>query len=539
MITKTCSVSGKKFIITGDDKRFYEKMGVPEPTLCPEEELQRLSAFMNVFYLYRKNQIISPYSNQDYNIISFEEWNSDKVDGRSFGRDYDFSRSFFDQFKDLQKVAPRWDRCVLSSENSDWCLNVDNVKDSYLLRSAKDVEHGFYSRKIYGGRDFSDCESCKNIELSYEVLDGENCFQVYWSELVENVRDAALLFDCRNVHNCLCCVGLRNKEYYFCNEEVSKEKFNDLWKKFHADKIFREECFKKFEKAKQAFPRKASVILSSENASGDKIYNSKNVQECFEIRNYQDSKYCINGSENKDVLFSISGDYQELTCKTVVTYQLYNCFCCFNAFDMRDCSYIETSAHLKDCFGCVGLKKAQYCILNKQYTETEYKEQRTKIREHMKETGEWGAFFPVELSPFAYNETSANEYFPLTKEKAQKQGYKWKDEESSSRYKGPKYEIPEDIKRVEEGILEAILTCEVTGKNYRIVRPELEFYRKMNLPIPRICPDERHRQRMALRNPRQLWDRKCSECQKEIQTTYSPDRTEKVLCEECYLSVVV
>ena len=31
-------------------------------------------------------------------------------------------------------------------------------------------------------------------------------------------------------------------------------------------------------------------------------------------------------------------------------------------------------------------------------------------------TGEWGEFFPSSLSPFGYNETVAQEYFPLTRE---------------------------------------------------------------------------------------------------------------------------
>jgi hypothetical protein len=32
----------------------------------------------------------------------------------------------------------------------------------------------------------------------------------------------------------------------------------------------------------------------------------------------------------------------------------------------------------------------------------------------MKSAGEWGEFFPTELSTFGYNETAANEYFPMT-----------------------------------------------------------------------------------------------------------------------------
>ena len=33
----------------------------------------------------------------------------------------------------------------------------------------------------------------------------------------------------------------------------------------------------------------------------------------------------------------------------------------------------------------------------------------------MQKTGEWGEFFPASFSPFGYNETVAQEYFPLNR----------------------------------------------------------------------------------------------------------------------------
>jgi hypothetical protein len=36
----------------------------------------------------------------------------------------------------------------------------------------------------------------------------------------------------------------------------------------------------------------------------------------------------------------------------------------------------------------------------------------------MKSTGEWGEFFPLSLSLFGYNETVAQDYFPLAQEEA-------------------------------------------------------------------------------------------------------------------------
>lgn len=152
---------------------------------------------------------------------------------------------------------------------------------------------------------------------------------------------------------------------------------------------------------------------------------------------------------------------------------------------------------------------------------------------------EWGVFFPAHLSPFGYNETVAQDYYPLTKQEALNQGFNWYDEpESTQQHLGVHYAIPENIKDVLDDITKQILTCEATGKPYKIIPQELEFYRKMQLPIPRKCPDQRHKERLALRNPRKLFTRNCSKCRTEMQTTYSPERPETVYCESCYLEHV-
>jgi hypothetical protein len=158
----------------------------------------------------------------------------------------------------------------------------------------------------------------------------------------------------------------------------------------------------------------------------------------------------------------------------------------------------------------------------------------------MRKTGEWGQFFSRELSPFCYNETIAHEYFPMTEKQVKENGWRWKkearDEEKS--YLGPSVAIPEDIKDVDDSICSAILRCEATGKLFEIIPQELKFYKTMNLPLPRKCFMQRQAERFALRNPRKLWQRKCQKCQKEIQTTYAPERPEIVYCERCYLETV-
>ena len=155
----------------------------------------------------------------------------------------------------------------------------------------------------------------------------------------------------------------------------------------------------------------------------------------------------------------------------------------------------------------------------------------------MQKTGEWGEFFPSSLSPFGYNETVAQEYYPFSRDVALQHLYNWSDYEAPF----PKVEkiipaskLPDDITKIPDDILNWAIECEVTKRPFRIIKQELEFYRKHNLSIPRRHPDQRHLDRMALRNPRKLFERKCDKCGKDMITTYAPDRPEKVYCEECY-----
>jgi hypothetical protein len=185
-------------------------------------------------------------------------------------------------------------------------------------------------------------------------------------------------------------------------------------------------------------------------------------------------------------------------------------------------------------FGCSNVRNKQYCILNRQYSKEAYAELVPKIIEHMKKTGEWGEFFPPMLSPFAYNETVAQEYFPLTRKDIEMRGWRWKEDDKRE-FQPQTVEVSHNIDDIQDTLCSEILACEVTGRNYRIIPQELEFYRKIHLPIPRRHPDQRHRDRIAKRNPRRLWKRICSKCREEIWTSYPPKSPYTVYCEKCYL----
>ena len=215
-----------------------------------------------------------------------------------------------------------------------------------------------------------------------------------------------------------------------------------------------------------------------------------------------------------------------------------------------------------DCFACVGLKNAKYCILNKQYTKEEYEELAPKLIDLMDQktyidnkgrTYKYGEFFPYEFSPFGYNETVAMDYFPKNEDEANVEGFNWKLREKRDYHITIQSEnLPDDINDVDDSILNEVISCPNNGdpmtqciSAFRIVPNELQFYKQKSLPLPRYCPNCRHYERLKYRNPMRLYSRKCmceknhlhhegKNCEVEFETSYAPDRPEIVYCEKCY-----
>ena len=166
----------------------------------------------------------------------------------------------------------------------------------------------------------------------------------------------------------------------------------------------------------------------------------------------------------------------------------------------------------------------------------------------------YGEFFPAELSPFCYNETQAQDYFPLTKEEVLKRGYRWRDKKANE------YQItiqaknlPDNLENVPDSITKEIIGCMNKDKfdnnccrgAYRIIEDELNLYKRLGVSLPRLCFYCRHESRLRKRNPMKLWHRKCmcgktnhlhgnKECDVEFETSYALERPEVIYCEKCY-----
>jgi hypothetical protein len=211
---------------------------------------------------------------------------------------------------------------------------------------------------------------------------------------------------------------------------------------------------------------------------------------------------------------------------------------CAFVFYCSDVEYCENCHHLSDGFGCISIRKGNHMILNKEYPKEEYEKSKEKIIAELKEDGTFGQFFPNEVTPFTYNESLIQDFYPLIKEEAIKRGYKWNDKSTGTYGKETikTEEMPNTVESIDDGILKEILMCADCNKNYKLVDAEVAFYKKMGLPIPHKDFECRHKDRMEKRNGMKLYHRNCMKdgCNNEFETTYAPDRKEVIYCESCY-----
>jgi hypothetical protein len=348
------------------------------------------------------------------------------------------------------------------------------------------------------------------------------------------------LFDCQGCSNCLICKGLRNKSYYYKNKEISKEAFDALKKEIElSGRKGIENRKKEFADFRKSLPVKFARLVSTENVTGHNIKNGKNSQNIFDGENIENCSYGINVNDSKDCMdvnFAAANStmHLEVMCTGVDANNiLFSSDTWPNVANLIYCD--SCSSNTTDCFGCIGLRHMKHCILNKQYTEEEYRKKVSEIINKMIEDGEWGEFFPHSISPFCYNESMAMNYFPLEKAEAEKLGASWQNNNYDADYEGDYYLPKENIQDYNddterEKLLSGIIKCEVSGKPFKILSKELAYYIQNKIPIPTKHYSVRLAERFALRNPRKLWHRKCMNdgCQNEFDTTYSPVRPEKV-----------
>lgn len=573
--TRSCKNCKKDFKIETEDFDFYKKLGVPAPTWCPHCRFIRKMAFINQRSLYKRTcgncgvSMVSMYHPD----VSLPAWCvkcylGDSWDARDFGRDYDFSRNFFEQYKELKYSVPQraLDQNERNGEGCEYSNLCYGSKDAYLSFYTIRSEHIKYcSCSIRGNKNCLDSMIITENEKGYELIQSSNNYNSTFLVESDQCIDSHFLFDCVNCVNCCMSSNLRNKSFVFKNKQLSREEYEKVMA------LLQLETYSGQTKAKDSFEKmttgaifKYANIKNSINVVGDFIKNSKNLYQCCGVKKSENTKYAFFGfnatKDCQDIIFTgkIEECYESTLAGRGGNRLIFSLSC---GGGSQNLFYCDSCRGCTDCFGCVSLSSKQYCIFNKQYTKEEYFELVEKIKNHMTEMPyvdkngreyPFGECFPAELSPFAYNESSAFEEQPLSKDEALNSGYAWRDMEAKTYVPTMTgAEIPDSILEVVDAICGEIIECPNKGRvetqctsAYKILPDELAFYRQMNLPIPRFCPNCRYHSRLKWKNPFRFYERECmcellnhthkEKCQNQFETMYSPERPEVIYCKECY-----
>ncbi len=507
METKDCQNCKKDFTIEKEDFNFYEKIKVPPPTFCPTCRAIRRLMWRNSRSLHKRTCglcnkfLISMYSKESAPLVYCSTcWYGPEWEPLNYGRDYDFSRPFFQQLKELFTEVPKLYAYrfgnLINSEYTNYSKDQKNV---YLSFSAIECEDVMYSEIIDKSKNTLDSYASEQLDGCYENVDSDQNYNSHYLVKSRDCIDSYFLYDCINSNHCALSSNLRNQQYVFRNKKLTKEEYD----KAVADLNLH--TYSGVEKIKAEFERimreeavhKYAFIYASENAGGDHIHNAKNIKRCFDANDSENVAYSNRVLYAKDSMDCSGCGFAELNYECVAATQntFNDMFCYITIQGCARCQYSLICKNCTDCFGCVGLTDKQYCIFNKQYTKEEYEELVPKIIEQMNALPyidakgrefKYGEFFPFDMCPFGVNESMSHDYFAMSKDEAFGLGYKWYEREERD-YKSTisASDLPDSIIDVGDEILDEVIACPNDGdyryqctNSFKIVPDELAFYRQ-------------------------------------------------------------
>jgi len=198
--------------------------------------------------------------NKAYRVYDQNIWWSDVWDPIDYGHEFDFSRSFFEQFSELLKEVPRPSLNTMKNENCSFVNQCGYSKNCYLSYNTDFSEKCIYTNNAFKCNNCIDVLNAESCENCYESTEIKNCYHCFFSQ---RCKDSSHIFYCYNLNNCkncFACVNLINKEYHILNKAYSREEYLEEIKKYknHSEDLFKE--------LKQRNPHLYANIENSENA---------------------------------------------------------------------------------------------------------------------------------------------------------------------------------------------------------------------------------------------------------------------------------
>ncbi|MBI4600130.1 hypothetical protein HY732_04410 [Candidatus Uhrbacteria bacterium] len=541
-----CPISELSFEITDTERELYGMFDLPVSDMHPFLRFVMRFAHGNNWSLYWTTEmrtgkkILTCYDPKEFpKIVEHGYWMSNEFDAREYGRAFDFSRPFFEQYFEMVAEIPRPNVTILNCENVEYANHVFWSKNCYLCFICFHCENVLYSFRARKCRESMYLFNCRESELCFQCANCINCFDVHYAEFCSDCRGCRFLSNCIDCSECYQCTNLKHKQYCIQNVQYTKDEYGA---RMSAIDLSSFAVFQKEWSAWQSFlatqPIQAERNINCEDCTGTLLTNCRSCRNCSNLSNAENSvnSYGNNQSETCDA--SAEGSQQGVMAVGFLDSQRV-------AFTMiaEHCYDILYSQHMfqsHDCFGCFGLKKASWCILNKEYEPAEYEDMKKGIVSHMKKTGEWGKYFPPRYSPFAWDDTNAaavlissfDDYEDVAARLGLRSAPRTDAMERSDAVSAQA--LPDRPDDFSENDIHTVWVCSTSGRPYKITKQELALYRRFRAPLPRA-----HWRTVFEHFYPQMYpmphEAVCGACGKHIYSYIRPEKTTRILlCDACF-----
>ena len=559
---RVCKYSGVhphcegNFEITSEDIEFLTMLRVPPPNYCPTCRRMRRLVHMNMTRLFKREcsvpghteTMISIFPSEcPFPVYDYQYFIGDEFDAFSFTKKYEQGESPMEKLFNLRKEFPmpsflnRDPSCI----NSEYTNGGRDNKNCYFAMGCYTAEDVWYSNLVNKSRNVMDSRAVNNSEFVYDSLYSDRLYKTSSAYFSDSCTDSMFLFDCRNCTNCFGCVNLRNSKYCIFNEQYSKESYEEFMKsiKPFSHEVMKE-CKEKFWTLVKKLPMNAAHNIGSSNVSGVSVTKSSNLFDVVDADNSEHSRHCdglLSHKDSMDLLFSggnshhLYGTVNIGSLSSGVRFSVSSKFC-------TDCEFVFNSKNLNNCFMCFGLQNKSYCILNTQYSPEEYWPMVDKIKAEMLKRGEYNDGLGFEFSAQAYNFSMAQVSYPLSDDLIIKLGaYTAKEPETNvgSLEVLTQSELPSTMDKVTDEIINKAISCEISGRAFRVIQTELNFYRSMGLPLPTVHPVLRMEEKFRMAPNGRKYKSVCAKCERDINSLFDPKENYTLYCEKCYQQEVI
>lgn len=459
--------------------------------LSAEETFRTLAPFWPHFGLHKRacdysgKSIVSVYDPQcPYPVWNREDW---LLHADPPSTDVTLDKPFFDMLWELFCRSPIAHNIGHGNENCAYADDWWYSRNCYMCHSGLNCEDCHYCFRVVEHTRCQFSVYSFRCEISSDLVNCKNCYNVHYGLHSRNCRDSSFLFDCRGCSNCMFCWNLRDQDYCLFNEKLTKDEYQERIRKIDTATV------RGYLKAVERFSRMVSrnafyrgVDLEQCDAcTGAYILQSKNCVDSAFASESEDCVRVLRCHKAKDCTDCVSVLGSELCRRSVTTQD--SCFEISHCINVVKCRFMEYCAHCYDCehcFGCCGLVGKKYHVLNRQYSQEDYERLVSLLKKKIRGEGIEDQFFPPKFAANLYEESLAAVHFPLSEEEQKSLGYRVvKTERVRPQHARSALELGAPREH-DASILKEVFWDESAKRPYRIDGFDLKFAQECSTVLP-------------------------------------------------------